>query len=124
MALIAAEVCKCLQENLLNCLFNQTALSKETTCNLENPWTVASHDLGESRLIAVARLARQLEVRRLFVIVGQKRSSFVWWATDSCLSPSTHGETFLLRLATSRAALFIVNWAFAVQAAFSAGVNT
>ena len=83
MPLIAAEVCECFQKNLLSCFLNQAALPKETTGNLENPGTIASHDLGKSRLITVARVARQLEVRRLFVIVGQKRSSSEWWVTDS-----------------------------------------
>jgi hypothetical protein len=63
------------QENLLRRFFDQAALAKESAGNLEYPRTVAPDYLGKGGLVFRACLTRQLEVRRLFVTVGQKRSS-------------------------------------------------
>jgi len=61
------------QENLLRCFLNQTTLAEESTGNLEHARTITSDNLGKRSLISGARLARQFEVRRLFVAVRQKR---------------------------------------------------
>ena len=60
------------QENLLRCVFNQIALAKEALRHVEHSRTIAPDYLSERRLVFSACLARQLEVRRLFVPVRQK----------------------------------------------------
>jgi hypothetical protein len=63
------------QENLLGRFFNQAALAKEPAGDLEYPRAIAPDYLGKGGLVFRAGLTRQLEVGRLFVTVGQKRSS-------------------------------------------------
>jgi len=100
------------QENLLRCVFNQIALAKEALRHVEHSRTIAPDYLSERRLVFSACLARQLEVRRLFVPVRQKAFLIRSYGRRAryelrYLVPPVRGETSLV------IALFTFAMAFA-----------
>ena len=84
------------QENLLRCILNQAALTKESLRHVEHARAVAPHYFSERRLVFRASLARQLEVGRVFVTVRQKRSSCELRPAGPLQDPPVRGETLLV----------------------------
>src|SRR5262249_10911247 len=74
------------QENFLRRLFNQTSLTKKSTCNAEHSRAVTPDDFSKGRLVSRLRFSRQVDLLGLFEPIRQLRSSSVNtpWSARTC----------------------------------------
>src|SRR5437867_12444287 len=97
-----------LQESFLSSLFNECRLSKESSGNSKDPWTVSAHDLLEGAFVSFASQADQFQLRSLFDLDCQSNSRSQFKTADPKARACLHSylDSFLGSLLARRSVHF------------------